>query len=312
MGEDLNNPLVSVIMPAYNAEKYISESIDSVIKQTFQNWDLIIVDDGSIDQTSKIVNEFVKFDKRIKYYFQENGGQGKARNFGIINSGGRYIAFLDSDDLWLEDKLSNQIDEIIKYDCDLVFSDSIVFENESNSFRQMNTVEGYLNGKNAVNLFLKINRIPILTVLVKKEKILISGGFSELKQIQCVEDYHLWIKLLIDQNLFWGSGIVTAKYRLHNNSATSNDRLVTHKIPDMLYDLSNIYPKYGCLLKKSIFKIVINQYLNEYISFNEIGLFSKKYFTLFDRVIFLFPLKIFNNVFGARFTNRLIKRYFND
>src|SRR5919106_5413407 len=97
--------LVSVIMPAYNAEKYIAGSIRSVIVQTYSDWELIVVDDGSTDSTATVVQEFVARDPRIKYIFQENGRLGKARNTGIRNSSGPLIAFLDSDDLWVPIKL---------------------------------------------------------------------------------------------------------------------------------------------------------------------------------------------------------------
>ncbi len=100
-------PLVSVIMPAYNAEKYISKSIQSVLEQTYQNWQLIIVNDGSKDDTSSIIKCFD--DKRIRLIEQENSGVSKARNTGIEYSDGEYIAFLDSDDIWLDKKLEVQV-----------------------------------------------------------------------------------------------------------------------------------------------------------------------------------------------------------
>src|SRR5262249_61710555 len=97
--------LVSIIMPAYNAGKYIADSIQSVLAQTYSDWELIVVDDGSTDNTATVVQQFVTRDSRIKYFFQENGRLGKARNTGIKNASGSLIAFLDSDDLWLETQL---------------------------------------------------------------------------------------------------------------------------------------------------------------------------------------------------------------
>jgi teichuronic acid biosynthesis glycosyltransferase TuaG len=95
-------------MPAYNAEKYIGDSIKSVLAQTYSNWELIVVDDGSTDGTAAVVREFVDRDNRIKYFYQENGRLGKARNTGIGHAAGPLIAFLDSDDLWVETKLEAQ------------------------------------------------------------------------------------------------------------------------------------------------------------------------------------------------------------
>jgi teichuronic acid biosynthesis glycosyltransferase TuaG len=96
-------------MPAYNAEKYIAESIRSALDQTHTNWELVVVDDGSTDGTAEIVRGFRRADDRIKYIFQQNGRLGKARNTGLENSTGRLIAFLDSDDLWARGKLELQV-----------------------------------------------------------------------------------------------------------------------------------------------------------------------------------------------------------
>ena len=85
-------------MPAYNAESTIFESIKSVLNQTYQDWELIIINDGSIDKTESIVKNI--FDKRISYYYQTNSGVSAARNFGLTVCNGDYIAFLDSDDCW--------------------------------------------------------------------------------------------------------------------------------------------------------------------------------------------------------------------
>lgn len=103
-------PLVSVIMPSYNSEATIRESIESVISQTYSNWELLITDDLSSDKTREIVKQFCSDDKRIKLFINaENGGAGAARNHSIGQAKGRYIAFLDSDDLWHREKLSKQI-----------------------------------------------------------------------------------------------------------------------------------------------------------------------------------------------------------
>src|SRR5580765_2861093 len=87
------NDLVSVIMPAYNAEKYISDAIKSVIAQTYSNWELIVIDDGSTDATAAIIQQYLVTGTRIKYIYQDNGGQGKARNNGLNHAKGELIAF---------------------------------------------------------------------------------------------------------------------------------------------------------------------------------------------------------------------------
>src|SRR3978361_2227094 len=101
----MTEPLISVIMPAYNAQKYVAKSIESVLAQTWQNWELIIADDGSTDDTAEVIKQFCISDLRIKYTPLSNSGPGMAKNAAIAKSQGKYIAFLDSDDLWAKEKL---------------------------------------------------------------------------------------------------------------------------------------------------------------------------------------------------------------
>ncbi len=106
----METPLVSIITPAYNSEKFITETIRSVQNQTYKNWEMIIVDDGSIDKTFSIASEMAKTDSRIQVFvLEKNSGTGLARNVALSKCLGRYIAFLDADDLWEPQKLQKQI-----------------------------------------------------------------------------------------------------------------------------------------------------------------------------------------------------------
>ena len=103
-------PLVSVVMPTFNAEKYLAESINSVLAQTYNNWELLITDDCSTDDTVAIAKKYADSDSRVKLFIQpQNQGAGAARNNSIKNAKGKYIAFLDADDLWLPKKLEKQV-----------------------------------------------------------------------------------------------------------------------------------------------------------------------------------------------------------
>src|SRR5690625_4333075 len=106
----LNQTLVSVITPAYNAERFIEETIESVLQQTYSEWEMIIVDDRSTDNTVAIIERYVKKDDRIKLIeLPDNSGSAVARNTAMDHARGRYLAFLDSDDLWLPEKLERQL-----------------------------------------------------------------------------------------------------------------------------------------------------------------------------------------------------------
>ncbi|MBK8368417.1 MAG: glycosyltransferase family 2 protein [Bacteroidetes bacterium] len=124
--------MISIITPAYNAGNYIAETIESVLAQTYQNWELIIVDDGSTDNTADIVKSYLT-DARIQYFYQKNGKQGKARNLAISHSKGTYLAFLDADDLWIPKKMQLQMQVIQTHNVDVVFSQGWLFSENINS-----------------------------------------------------------------------------------------------------------------------------------------------------------------------------------
>jgi glycosyltransferase involved in cell wall biosynthesis len=119
----MENSLVSIITPAYNSEKFIAQTIQSVQNQTYQNWEMIIVDDASSDQTISIITDFTKYDSRIQFFkLDKNSGTGVARNIALSKSKGRYISFLDADDLWKPEKLKTQIDFLTIKNLPLAFS----------------------------------------------------------------------------------------------------------------------------------------------------------------------------------------------
>lgn len=235
-----NNCLVSVIMPAYNASAYIQEAIDSIIAQTFPNWELIIVDDGSTDNTAMLVNEYLLKDNRIQYYYQENGKQGKARNLAISKSKGEYLAFLDADDLWLPEKLEIQVKEIKEKKVDLVFSNAFVIKDSEkiDINKVIHCHQGFLDSNEGLDRMIERNRVPILTVLVQKLKVIEVGMFTEKLEIQNAEDTHLWLKLLINNAVFYGSNEILAIYRVHKGSVTTNEKFPLKVYVNVLTDIS--------------------------------------------------------------------------
>ena len=115
----MRTPLISVIIPVYNVEKYLHRCLDSVIAQTYQNIEIICVDDGSIDESGRICNQYAVRDARIKVIHQENQGLSAARNRGLDAAEGEYIAFVDSDDYILEDMYKKMLDKLLNYNVDL-------------------------------------------------------------------------------------------------------------------------------------------------------------------------------------------------
>lgn len=274
--------LVSVIMPAYNASKYIAASIESVLAQTYLSWELIIVDDGSIDNTASLVKSYCEKDCRIKYIYQENARQGRARNNGIANSSGGYIAFLDSDDLWLPEKLSLQVAFLQHNKADLIFSGTYLFENEQKVgplCQVMNIPHGLFEGEDGLKKFLAGNQIPTLTVLCQRSVIEAAKGFTEEVLIPNAEDYHLWLKLLLNGAKFWGMPQVLAAYRVDISSTSGVDRQNLRFVVEAMANLRKLYPQravifdepikrnilnslyYSSLLSDKVFFAVINRFL---------------------------------------------------
>lgn len=125
------SPVISIVLPAYNAEKCINKMIDSILAQTFQNWELIVVDDGSTDSTKKICDSYAKRDGRIFVRSERNSGPSSARNLGMSIVNGKYLTFADADDVCEENWLKKMLNAITKYNCEMVMCNWVEIKQES-------------------------------------------------------------------------------------------------------------------------------------------------------------------------------------
>jgi glycosyltransferase involved in cell wall biosynthesis len=212
-------------MPAFNAERHIGESIQSVLDQTLDDWELIVVDDGSTDHTASVVGRFSEAHPRIHYMRRDNGGQAAARNTGIRNSKGGLIAFLDADDLWLPEKLERQMDIFRRTDADVVYCDGyVVFDNgEPDRSDFFAIVPGTSDGKAMLHLLYQYNRIATLSAVVRREVVEQAGLFDESRRFQNCEDYELWLRLARAGSSFCGMPDKLMRYRRHEASATHRE-----------------------------------------------------------------------------------------
>jgi len=191
-----NNPEVSIIIPSHNSGNFLNEAIKSVIEQTYKNLEIIVVNDGSIDDTEKIVKDWQEKDKRIRYLkHQKNKGLGAARNTGITNSRGEYIAFLDADDVWLPKKIEIQINKINDLDADLVFSNWYIWEPIKNVRVKAFNSNPLRNKEDLLCLFIKKNFGNPSTTLLKKSSLEKIGLFDE--SLKSSEDYGLWLRFIL-------------------------------------------------------------------------------------------------------------------
>jgi teichuronic acid biosynthesis glycosyltransferase TuaG len=206
--------LVSIITPSYNSILFISNAIESVLKQTYADWELIIVDDSSTDKSPDLIKKYAAKDPRIKYLRQpKNAGVAAARNAGLKHAAGVLVAFLDSDDAWDELKLEKQVHFMAHNNYDFTCC----------AYRKINK-EGALvypkvnvSKKITYKMLLKHNEIGCLTAMYNVEKVG-KHYFPEVGH----EDYATWLKILKTGQNCYGLDMVLASYRVHSNTVSSN------------------------------------------------------------------------------------------
>lgn len=182
--------LVSVVIATYNMGKFLSESINSVLNQTYANIEVIVVDDGSTDGTNEVMKPYLG-DSRIKYIIQDNTGQASAKNRGIRESQGEFVAFLDADDMWVPEKLALQIPVFAKSQNVGVVYARVSYIDEMGSTIRIADNELF-RGRVSSDLFIR-NFIGFGTSVVKRECLTRLGGFKE--HIRMGIDYELWLRL---------------------------------------------------------------------------------------------------------------------
>lgn len=207
--------LVSVITPTYNCGKFIVETIESVLKQSYESWELIIVDDCSTDATKEVVEKYQRQDGRIKYYcLKKNSGAAIARTKAMELARGQYIAFLDSDDLWMSDKLKKQIEFMQKNN--YAFT-STSYQHMSEDGTMLKKVLKAVD-KTDYNRLLLDCPVGNSTVMYDVSKM----GKFQVPNIRKRNDDALWLAMLKTEQYIYGLPEVLMKYRIRNNSISSN------------------------------------------------------------------------------------------
>jgi glycosyltransferase involved in cell wall biosynthesis len=226
-GQHMSTPAISVIIPAYNYARYLPAALNSVSEQSFADWECIVVDDGSTDDTKIVVNDFISkhADQQFRYVYIPNSGTSVAKNTGINLARGKYIQFLDADDLLSREKLAIQFAIMESRDCALVFSKAVFFNDgqEEQEFAS-HYPEGFLAEATLANgallaALVKNNVITISSPLVHKHLLVAAGNFQvDLKNN---EDWLLWFRVALLKPIFIfdGDDRSYAKIRIHPNSA---------------------------------------------------------------------------------------------
>lgn len=241
----MSEDLVSIVMPSHNSSGYIGQSIESVKKQTYQNWELLIVDDVSDDDTLEIVKGYMANDQRIKLFpMKERGGASIARNFAIRKAEGKYIAFLDSDDLWDENKLTKQV--YYMKENGFAFTYTNYFQ-----IRGSDVIKNVTSPKEITyKKMLQRNWIGCLTVMYDQSKV----GVIQIPKIDKRNDYALWLLILRKVNKGYLLDEKLAYYRLNNGVSKGNKAILIKYHYYLFKEILNLS------LTKSIYYTICNVY----------------------------------------------------
>ncbi len=228
----MESPLVSVIIPAFNSERYIEETIASVLTQTYTKFEVIVVDDGSTDGQRDCIYKWCNSDSRIRYIYRPNQGVSAARNTGFNHSRGTYVAFLDADDVWLPDNLSSKVSKFEIGNYGLVHSDGYLMDENSMD------KEGFMIGREGLLLkdMLKWSGTQVpgpSSILVKREVLQTIGLFDT--NLSTSADHDFFLRVAARFNIGRVSR-PTWKYRLHPSNMHKN-------IPLMERDVLYVYKK---------------------------------------------------------------------
>lgn len=207
-------PLVSIITANYNGENYISETINSILAQTYTNWELFIIDDSSDDNSLKIIKDFIQGSEKVHLIANDlNLGAAKTRNKGIEKAKGKYIAFLDGDDLWKPDKLKKQVRFMENENISFSFTDYDRIDDLGNFIEVVRLSQSVLSYED----LLEENKIGCLTAVYNQSSL----GKVYMPNLRKRQDYAMWLKILkytkaykLDESL--------AEYRIRENSISKN------------------------------------------------------------------------------------------
>ncbi len=265
-----NDIFFSIMICCYNSEKYLSETIDSIISQTYTNWEIVAVNDGSSDTTEEIIQNYINKGVPIIYHYQKNKGFSSARNKAIELANSDWIAIIDHDDICLPDRFEKQAWDISHHPkCSLFFGNSIHFLDSGLTVRkQFDAVtphEFNLSAGNATNMLIKYGCfIDSETVVINKTAALSVGGFNE--KYKYITDYDFFLIISEKYNLFCSQDMLS-KWRIHENQATNTMKA------DSYFEYIDIYRKY-------LYKNGLNLYLKSNLLLKLIKNYIKKYFRL--------------------------------
>tara|TARA_Y100001970_G_scaffold219769_1_gene269742 strand:- start:29290 stop:30189 length:900 start_codon:yes stop_codon:yes gene_type:complete len=276
---------VSIVMPSYNHGHFIDKAIDSVINQSFKDWEIVVIDNNSKDNTHEVLSRYKDINLRI-LNIDNKGIIAASRNLGITNSESDYIAFLDSDDLWYPNKLKVCLD-LLEKGYDMVCH----AEKWTGLGKEKNVIYGPEHKASYDSLLFSGNCISTSAVVLKKEVLTLVNGFSEESEFVTAEDYDLWLRISKENKKIGFVNEVLGEYRIHDNNQSKIDYKNMNAITSVLKfhlkqneekGINNYLRSKNCLAKVIYGKGRELQKLGQF----------KKASLLFLRAITSFPLNI--------------------
>ena len=210
-----SNPLVSIIMPTFNSERFLKDTIESILQQTYVNWELLITDDGSTDNTIKIIKDYQAFEKRIHLFtLSENSGAAVARNNSISKSNGSFIAFCDSDDLWFSKNLEVQLNSMEYNNSFFSHTSYLLFDENQKSLNIRSVCDKWIDFRD----LMKYNWIGTSTVIYNVKLL----GKIYMPNLRNRQDWALWLNLIKKSNKALFIDEPLTKYTVRQKSISSN------------------------------------------------------------------------------------------
>lgn len=231
---------VSVIIPTFNCARYITKAIESVLNQTYKDFEIIVMDDGSTDNTRELLLKYIS-EGKIKYYFQNNKGQSAARNTAIKLSHGDLIALLDADDIWFPEKLKLQVNYFLDHtDVAMVHSNISIGTNDSIITPDLPIIKRHRSFSIFEELYLG-NFVNISTVVLRRESLNVAGLFDE--GLRKAEDYDLWLRVAANFKVGY-QDVVTGVYRIHNDNSSRDTIGMNIGVLNVLKKMKNLYSEH--------------------------------------------------------------------
>ncbi|MCB1144987.1 MAG: glycosyltransferase [Leptospiraceae bacterium] len=292
-----NQPLISVVMNCYNGQEFLREAIESVIEQTYSNWELIFWDNQSSDDSRKIAESFL--DDRIKYYYApSHTNLAVARNLAIEKTSGEWIGFLDTDDLWFPKKLELQVQKMNHSNLGLIYSFAEAFEGDLTRYILPARFKNVLPEGDLLEELLKGNFITLPTALFLKKAYEKVGPIPS--DLVFASDYFLFLNI---SRYYRINAIqeVTARYRMHNNNWTKKQKV--ESVFEPIYIVKNLYSDLNESERKRTHKFNYNRRISERI----IVLLIYGHIKQFFRGVFQISNPFFVFYYGLRYIYREIK-----